>query len=300
MANLTCRWTGLSATTPTLWTDVNNWIDVATGVAPAHVPGNGADTDVALFDTLLATGAGSPAGIDISGAAGGLSEFRVGPAFNGTIASLALPVTLKAACPLVTIEGTAAGDMYITGGGAGITLMNVLGSRMNLTIGGTVVTLNLWRGVVNLRVTATITTLLYVGYINSKTGDVVLTIPVGATLTPASYTLDGGTIYCSVAIATLNLNGATWYQIVGAVTTLNMTSGTFFWNSGTITLATLRGGSLDASMVEDARTLTGMVMYPGSTANLRCGRIGAITIGGTKITYYGGTLQLNVGQVVGP
>jgi hypothetical protein len=300
MADLVCRWTGADPITPTLWTALTNWIDVATGIAPVHSPAAGADLDSVLFDTALASPTTmSPAGIDLeAGPGAALRLVRVGPNYNGTIGSLAVPLTVPTATVKAEIEGAAAGAMYITGGGAaGITLFDVTGARTSLTIGGVTQTLRLWKGIVDLRATATVVSTLYIGYVNSKTGDVQLTIPAGMTLTPASYIVDGGNVNCAVAITTLNLNGAIWRQ-AAALTTLNLNSGTFWWDLGTITLATVRGGTFDASSTQNAREVTAMVMYPGSIVNLNCNELGQITLGAGGITRHGGLLTLNFGMTI--
>ena len=300
MADLTCRWTGADATTPNLWTDVDNWIDVNTGLAPAHTPGcSMGDTDTILFDTALANPVvQSPAGFDQSAAAGAVALLIVGPLYNGTIGTDAVPLTLKTGTPRVEIEATGAGAIYLTGAAAnGITLIDVTAARTLLRLGGVVGTLRCWSGNIELRATSTIQTAMYVGYINSKTGDVRLLIPAGATLTPAAYQIDGGTIDCSVAIDTLNLNGGTWRQNAN-LATLNLNAGIYQWYSGTITTATLRGGTLTAGVSQIAREVTTLVMYAGSTCNLHCNRLFAITLGVGGIIRWGGLLTLNVGMTI--
>jgi hypothetical protein len=253
-----------------------------------------------LFDTALANPATmSPAGIDLeAGPGAALRLVRVGPLYNGTIGSLAVPVTVPTATVKAEIEGAAAGAMYITGGGAaGITLFDVTGARTNLTIGGFVQTLRLWKGIVVLRATATIVVSLYVGYVNSKTGDVKLTIPVGCTLTPVAFIMDGGTVTCDVALNTLTLNGSIWYQ-TAVVAALILNTGSYYWNGGTITAAAVRGGTFDASQVQTAREVTTLVMYAGSVVNLNCNQLGVITLGVGGITRHGGLLTLNFGMAI--
>jgi hypothetical protein len=226
--------------------------------------------------------------------------------YNGTIGSLATPLTVPTATIKAEIEGANAGAMYITGGGAaGITLFDVTGARSRLTIGGITQTLRCWKGIVDLRATATIVGSLYVGYVNSKTGDVVLTIPAGATLTPAAFQMDGGNITCAVSLAakTLQLDGAIWRQ-AAATGTLILNSGYFYWDggdlaaNGVLTLATVRGGTLDASQTQFPREVTTMVMYPGSAVNLQCNRMGQISFGVGGLQRWGGTLTLNLGMTI--
>lgn len=270
---MTFRWTGAVDTVfqkGTNWDDENgdahNVLNYPgyDGVAPNT--GN-IDGDTVLFDQAVTN---APAGVDNS-SKGALAALKVTAAYDKAIASSGIYLTVNMQTTgKVIIDAPAAGNIYLAGAGAqGLINALILNSKSGsiIYLGGVIGTVNPLKGTVTLAATAVLGTALNIGYINSRTGDVVLVITAGATL-PSAVDCNGGTITGNVAITTLRLNGGLWTQVAGNITTLISNTGKFTWTAGNITTAYVNGGELDGSGSIAARTITTMYFYKGAKVNL--------------------------------
>jgi hypothetical protein len=106
-----------------------------------------------------------------------------------------------------------------------------------------------------------------IGYQNSQTTDVVLTLGAGCTLTTIKQ--NGGTITVQSAVTTWTVTGGGSGTVLGtgAVTTLDIENGAVnYQGTGTITTATVGpSGSLTFSQDPRSRTITNLTLYAGCT-----------------------------------
>jgi len=294
------RWQGNGAGTKTAFDDGRNWVDTAgTPYAQAQYPSyDGATSanvngDTIWYDTAATT---APAGYDLS-AKGDLAGIVVGSAFDKAIASSGTPLLFDMqANAQVQICGTNAGAIYLKGGGTqGLQNINVVDmkSGSTLTLDGDVDNVRLLKGTVVFSATLTISSSLYIGYINNKTGDVTLTIPAGVT-PPASVYASGGTVSNSIGITTLIQSGGIWTQALGTIGNLILSDGKFIWNAGTLTAVNQFGGTVDGSQSITPRTATAWNYYKG-TMNFN-NSTDACTVTALNIMNSSPDMQVVIGQ----
>lgn len=177
------------------------------------------------------------------------------------------------------------GECYIDGK---ITVVTAQSGTLQLD--GTIATLNAFGGTITVVTGATVT-LINHGSASSSSGAAKTTIPAGVML--STIRQKAGTLTNSSPVATLERFGGSMTHAAGAITTLTNEGGTLTWNAGNITTARVFGGTLDGSGGPDARSITTLERYLGSTTNLANKRHN-ITVGTDR--YFGGSEILDVGR----
>jgi len=288
MAAMTLRWTGATSGVVNLNT---NWIDLATGAAPAggRYPGSTADYDSVVLDVAPTT---ALAIYDWS-ALTALQSFRITPAYNTTVGLQTLKMRAVADGGQVLVDAAGAGKVELKGQATAYGEWIILSGRQ-VELDAKMQTLAMYGGGVLMKAGITVATTLLIGYKQSPT-DVTLTIEAGATL-PSSILALGGNVTCNVATTNLTISNGTWKQY-GAITALITQGGILEWHTGAITAATIYGGKLDGSKDQTVRELTAATVYPAGSVDLDCG-IDAIGIGAGGIAMMGGAIKLPPGMTI--
>lgn len=287
------RWVG---TTSDVWTVVTNWIDIDTGAAPATTPGDtGSRYDNVYFDTELAVGKTGPAGITI--ATEELQSIFVGPEYNSYVGSTAAHVI----CGIrtggsVIIEGTAAGNICLSGRLDANDLKDVVILNGDVYLGGFINDLTILRGTVDITGNEVDGDVI-VGYTTVPATDVTLNISAGTAMNTNSLSVFGGITTCAAGLAEIVMTAGTWRQS-STVLTLRQLGGTFTWISGTITYCNVYGGTFDCRASTTARTLTYSLCGPAATMYLNPSSRNITYT--NPLVYLGGTIIPAKGDTIAP
>lgn len=286
----TFRWRGAQSTS---WADGRNWVDANnTAYAQAQYPGyDGTNTanvdgDIVLLDAVPTN---ALAGYTVT-TKGLLASFRVTSAYNTTIGtSTASPLILSLQnSGTAVIDGTGAGNIFLKGGGNGISNVSIEGTKSGstLTLDGAIGACTLFAGTITIASTAVISNLLTVGCLQTPMTDVTLTINSGAAL-PATIITTGGRVTCNAVVQSLlHMNGS-WTQAADA-NDINHGGGTIVWNAGDIGTLTINAGTVDASQNKTTSRSIGQ-----ATIN----RQGTLNLSGTGDSVSCGPIQMNGGTI---
>jgi len=286
------RWRGTSSNA---WETSGNWVNEAGSVYSSGYPGSvtGVEDEVYL-DALATTALGA---YDAS-AKEVMARFVVGQDYglSGlTAADIGTSVANRViihARQVIIDGGDYCGNIYIKGhtSGTGITSLTVVDmpTGKSVYVDGDTDTVAITKGTVVYAASSSIATALTTSYASDSTGDVSLTL--GETMTlPSTINCNGGTVDCSTAITTLNVNAGAWTQTTGAITTLNLGGGSFAWTDGAITTANLYAGTFSGAASDNPRRIGTVNIYPSASCDIDNGS-GNIYVT-SKIVQMGGTFS---------
>lgn len=278
------RWRGGVASHVTHWDEPGNWVDEdGTAYSGGRYPGSlaGVNDHVSLDAPTDNAIIGGDYSANVK-----LASFTVGALYNNTIGSSA--TYLKFEADKVTIDGQAAGAIYLDGSGTvGLGQLLVLAALNKIYIKGKSTAPSFLKG--EIECAGEIATSLNIGYLENADTDVTLVLGAGMTL-PAAINASGGAVTCSTGIAELSISAGAWTQAAGDITTLRTTGGTFYHDAGDITTAIVLGGKFDASQTQVDRRIADLYLYPAGEADLNDG-VGNVHI--TNCLYHlGGTLSV--------